>query len=100
MDAQEVLDGLVQPARLWSRAELLARPSPVPSHPGVYGWYFSELPWPLDTSQCVAWDDCTLLYGASPPRPHPPTAGQRASGRCGTGSVTTTAATPPARPYG
>jgi hypothetical protein len=80
MDAQDVLDGLVQPARLWSRAEVLARPSPVPSHPGVYGWYFSELPWPLDTSQCVAWDDCTLLYGGIAPEA-PPANGRPASQR-------------------
>ena len=80
MDAQDVLDGLVQPARLWSRAEVLARPSPVPSHPGVYGWYFSELPWPLDTSQCVAWDDCTLLYGGIAPKA-PPANGRPASQR-------------------
>jgi hypothetical protein len=71
MDAKDVLDGLVQPTRLWSRAEVLARPSPVPSRPGVYGWYFKELPRPIDTSQCVTWDGCTLLYGGH--RPQGPT---------------------------
>jgi hypothetical protein len=60
MDAQDVLDALVQPARLWSRAEALARPSPVPGRPGVYGWYFSALPWPINNSQCVTSDGCTL----------------------------------------
>jgi hypothetical protein len=60
MDAHEVFDGLVPPARLWSRTEVLSRPSPVPSHSGVYCWYFSELPWPIDTSECVTWDSCTL----------------------------------------
>ena len=68
MDAHDVLDGLVQPARLWSRAEVLARPSPVPSHPGVYGWYFRQLPWPIDTAPCVTWSGCTLLYGAASPQ--------------------------------
>jgi hypothetical protein len=78
MDAKDVLDGLVQPTRLWSRAEVLARPSPVPSRPGVYGWYFKELPWPIDTSQCMTWDGCTLLYGGIAPKA-PPANGRPAS---------------------
>jgi hypothetical protein len=78
MDAQDVLDGLVGPARLWSRAEVLAPPSPVPSRPGVYGWYFKELPWPIDTSQCVTWDGSTLLYGGIAPKA-PPANGRPAS---------------------
>jgi hypothetical protein len=78
MDAHDVLNGLVQPARLWSRHEVLARPSPVPTRPGVYGWYFSELPWPIDTSQCVTWDGCTLLYGGIAPKA-PPANGRPAS---------------------
>jgi hypothetical protein len=78
MDAHDGADGLVRPARLWSCAEVLARPSPVPSRPGVYGWYFSELPWPIDTSQCVTWDGCTLLYGGIAPKA-PPANGRPAS---------------------
>jgi hypothetical protein len=78
MDAQDLLDRLVQPTRLWSRGDVLARPSPVPSRPGVYGWYFSELPWPIDTSQCVTWDGCTLLYGGIAPEA-PPANGRPAS---------------------
>ena len=99
MDAKDVLDGLVQPTRLWSRAEVLARPSPVSSRPGVYGWYFKELPWSIDTSQCVTWDDYTLLYGGIAPKA-PPATGQPASRPFESGSATTTPATPPARPYG
>lgn len=71
MDVQDLLDGLVQPTRLWSRGEVLARPSPLPSRSGVYGWYFRELPWPIDTTQCVTWDGCTLLYGGIAPKAPP-----------------------------
>jgi GIY-YIG catalytic domain len=78
VDADDVLDGLVQPARLWSWGEVLARPSLVPGRPGVYGWYFSELPWPIDISQCVTWDGCTLLYGGIAPKA-PPANGRPAS---------------------
>jgi hypothetical protein len=71
MDAQDILHRLVQPTRLWSRDEVLARARPVPSRPGVYGWFFSELPWPIDTAQCVTWDSCTLLYGGIAPNAPP-----------------------------
>jgi hypothetical protein len=100
MDVQDLLDRLVQPTRLWSRGDVLARPSPVPRRPGVYGWYFSELPWPIDTSQCVTWDDCTLLYGGIAPKA-PPANGRPASRQSLRRRIaTTTAATLQARPYG
>lgn len=38
--------GLVDPAKLWEAAEVLARPSPVPSAAGIYGWYFTRPPHP------------------------------------------------------
>lgn len=41
---------LLRPARLWSREEVLARPSPVPAESGVYAWYFSPVPIAVDTS--------------------------------------------------
>ena len=78
MDGHDVLAGLVRPAHLWSRAEVLVRPSPVPRRAGVYGWYFRELPRPIDTSQCVTWDGCTLLYGGIAPKA-PPVNGRPAS---------------------
>ena len=78
MDIQDVLDRLVKPTRLWSRSKVLARPSPVPMRPGVYGWYFRQLPWPIDPTDCVAWDGCTLLYGGIAPNA-PPTNGRPAS---------------------
>jgi hypothetical protein len=31
---------LVEPSRLWSRAEVLSKVAAVPSEPGVYAWYF------------------------------------------------------------
>jgi hypothetical protein len=71
---------LVFPPRLWSRDEVRARPSAVPRSPGVYAWYFRELPWPMDTSDCVTADGHTLLYiGISPKRP--PANGRLPSGQ-------------------
>jgi hypothetical protein len=56
---------------LWSREEVLAKPSPVPKSPGVYAWYFRELPWPLDTSDCLMVHGHTLLYVGIAPKPPP-----------------------------
>jgi hypothetical protein len=55
---------------LWSRAEVLKRPSPVPKACGIYAWYFDELPSRLiDASKCVVVDSKTLLYiGIAPSR--------------------------------
>jgi hypothetical protein len=42
----------------------------VPRSPGVYAWFFRELPWPLDTTDRVTVDGHTILYiGIAPKRP-------------------------------
>jgi len=57
-------------ARVHTSDEVLARPSPVPALPGVYGWWFRRLPAGVDPARCLVRDDLTLLYtGISPKRP-------------------------------
>lgn len=59
-------------ARPFTRDEVFAEPSPVPSEPGAHGWWFRTLPTDLDVSGCEQRDGLTLLYvGVSP---GPPTA--------------------------
>ena len=66
----DVIARFVDPARIATRDEVLASPSPVPAVGGVYGWWFKALPTTLDTSACVKRDDLTLLYvGISPKAP-------------------------------
>ena len=61
---------LVRPDRVWSRAEVLGRPSPVPAVAGTYAWYFKQLPAAIDTTRCSSWAGLTLLYvGISPKAP-------------------------------
>jgi hypothetical protein len=69
---------ITHPSRLWSRAEVLARPSPVPREPGVYGWYFKTVPGAVDTRECLAHGGLVLLYVGIAPRE--PAAGGPASG--------------------
>lgn len=54
--------GLVRPDRVWSRAEVLGRPSPVPAVAGTYAWYLTQLPAAIDTTRCISWAGLTLLY--------------------------------------
>lgn len=60
---------IARPDRLWSRFECLARPSPVPKGPGLYAWYFRELPPSVDAGGCAHFQGCALLYlGIAPTR--------------------------------
>lgn len=55
---------------LRSRDEVLCRPSPVPLEPGIYGWYFRQVPAQIDVSGCHSIGGLTLLYvGISPKAP-------------------------------
>ncbi|MCW2899286.1 MAG: hypothetical protein JWO67_1551 [Streptosporangiaceae bacterium] len=66
------------PERLWSRNEVLSRPSPIPAVPGVYGWWFNRLPPLVDVSGCHRADRFTLLYTGISPK-QPPRNGRSAS---------------------
>ena len=77
MQSAEV-SGFLTPTRVFSRDEVLSRPSVVPAARGVYGWWFRALPALIDTTACRKHDSLTLLYvGISPRRP--PANGRAAS---------------------
>jgi hypothetical protein len=64
------IGAFVHPARMFSRDDVLSRPSPVPSQDGVYGWWFRRLPPLVVASRCCRHQDLRLLYaGISPDRP-------------------------------
>ncbi|MFC5992626.1 GIY-YIG nuclease family protein [Pseudonocardia hispaniensis] len=45
---------LLHPPKLWTRAEVLVRPTPVPAEPGIYGWHFTTAPSPeLDAGRLL-----------------------------------------------
>jgi hypothetical protein len=67
---QDQLTSLIQPSRLWSRAEIAEKPCPIPRSPGAYAWFFREVPPNVPTAGCVQWRELTLLYvGISPKKP-------------------------------
>lgn len=61
---------LLQPFKLLSASDVLSRPSAAPAEPGIYAWYFSEVPGEIDASDCFMLGDRKLLYvGISPSAP-------------------------------
>jgi hypothetical protein len=54
-------DEIVNPSRFWSLEDFLNNPSPVPREPGVYGWYFREIPPNVPIERCFHGIVCQLL---------------------------------------
>lgn len=61
-------DALRHPSHLYSRSEVLARPSPAPDLPGIYAWYFRTLSGDIDASRCIEVQGRKLLYVGIAPR--------------------------------
>ena len=61
------LHPIVAPSVLHSRHTILSTPSLPPSVPGVYAWFFKDLPGSVPVDGCITKDSLTLLYiGISP----------------------------------
>ena len=57
-------------AHIWSRDEVMSNACPVPKVPGVYSWFFKNMPSSVPTSGCIMRDGKVLLYiGISPSAP-------------------------------
>jgi len=68
--ATEEITLFVNPVGVFSRRDVLSRPSPVPGRDGVYGWWFRRLPPLVEAEACRQYRGLTLLYtGISPDRP-------------------------------
>lgn len=64
------IEALLRPKTLAQAAAVLGHPSAVPSEPGVYAWYFDEVPPGVPTDGCHQVDGSWLLYvGISPKKP-------------------------------
>jgi hypothetical protein len=61
---------ITKPEKFFNRQDILSRPCPVPSKPGVYAWFFQEPPGSVPLEGCVKHNGLWLLYiGISPRRP-------------------------------
>ena len=71
MAAPESMQNIAVPDRVWSRAEVLCRPCPVPAVSGAYGWFFEEVPPRVITDTCIQFEGLWLLYVGISPKPPP-----------------------------
>ena len=65
---EQAIDALLHPVRLYSAADCLCRPNPVPASPGVYAWYFDEVPSGVPVEGCHRALGHTLLYVGIAPK--------------------------------
>lgn len=66
----KVEEQLFRQPQLWSRREILEKLCPIPKAPGVYAWYFKEVPPGVPTENCIRYNEYALLYvGISPKAP-------------------------------
>jgi len=67
---EQIINKLIHPQKVYSRIEVLPRDSPVPRSPGVYAWFFKEIPPKVPIDNCVEFNGLYLLYvGISPKKP-------------------------------
>ncbi len=61
------LESITNPVALYSRPEIISTPSRPPSVPGIYAWFFKDIPGNTLIDDCVTKGPLTLLYvGISP----------------------------------
>ena len=61
---------LLSPSHLWTRHEILSAGCPIPRRPGVYAWFFKDIPPGVPIEGCCTYDSLKLLYiGISPTAP-------------------------------
>lgn len=60
---------LLAPSKLWTRAEVLARPCPVPASAGVYAWFFDWCPQEISPEGLARSLGLVLLYVGIAPAP-------------------------------
>ena len=64
------VDGLLKPQELWTRSEVMSKPSPVPKVPGVYAWYLRGLTnVPLADANTLIPSTCSISAYHLPHRP-------------------------------
>jgi hypothetical protein len=64
----DLISPITNPSTLYSRSMVLSTPCPVPTGPGIYGWFFKETPGITPTDGCLNKDDLTLLYVGIAPK--------------------------------
>lgn len=65
---KRVIGSILEPDQVWSRDDVRERACPVPKEPGIYGWYFRDIPPRVPVRGCERFGRLTLLYVGISPR--------------------------------
>jgi len=65
---ERTINALLNPVRLYSALDFYAQPNPIPVSPGVYAWYFDEIPPGVPIDRCHQALGYTLLYVGIAPK--------------------------------
>lgn len=64
----ETVERVLNLPTVFSRAEVLSKPSPVPTERGLYVWYFRDIPGVTPTDGCIVKEGLALLYAGISPK--------------------------------
>ena len=66
----DIRSALLKPDKHWGRTDILTTKDLVPKKPGIYAWYFKQIPPGVPIDDCITLNCLTLLYvGISPKAP-------------------------------
>lgn len=66
----DIRSALLNPDKHWGRTDILTTKDLVPKKPGIYAWYFEQIPPGVPIDGCITLNGLTLLYvGISPKAP-------------------------------
>ena len=65
---ERIIESIRSPDQVWSRDDVRDQSCPVPKEPGIYGWYFRNIPPSVPVRGCERFGRLTLLYVGISPR--------------------------------
>ena len=62
LETMQVIKIISNPQKVWSRKEVLSKPSPIPMKNGIYAWFFKSTPPLVPVKDCLVSENKILLY--------------------------------------
>lgn len=68
LETKQVIKIISNPQKVWSRKEVLSKPSPIPMKNGIYAWFFKSTPPLVPVKDCLVSENKILLYAGISPK--------------------------------
>ena len=68
LETKQVIQIISNPQKVWSRKEVLSKPSPIPMRNGIYAWFFQSTPPLVPVKDCLIFENKILLYAGISPK--------------------------------